>query len=91
MVVTGMTERSYASTLSWYCGWVDSHLNVTVWIGVASLLVITLLGAEIARTLTVASQTVVIGFGVAAFWSSSALGLLFLFYAYGERQQNIAN
>jgi len=84
-----MTERSYAPTLSWYRRWVDSHINMTVWIGVASFLVASLFAAELARTITITSRTVVIGFGVTALWSSSTLGLLLLFYAHGKRQQNM--
>jgi hypothetical protein len=89
MVVLLMTERSYASTLSQYRGWVDSHINVTVWIGVASLLAVTLFGAEIAHILSISSRTVVVGFGAAAFWCSSVVSILLLFYSYGERQKSM--
>lgn len=85
-----MTERVYAPTL-WHRRWVDKHSNVTVWIGVYSLLALTLLGAELARTLTISSQLVVIGVGAAALWSSSALGLLVLLYSYGERQESMTD
>lgn len=86
-----MSERSYAPTLSWYRGWVDNHLNVTVWIGVCSFFAVTLFGAELIHILTISPQLVVIGVAAAAFWSSSVFGLLLLFYSYGERQETVTN
>lgn len=83
-----MTERGYAPTLSWYREWMNRHVNVTVWIGIFSLLAAAVLGTEIAPTLTISSQTVVVGFGAAALWSSSALCLLLLLYAHGKRQES---
>ena len=86
-----MTERSYTPTLSWYRRWIGSQINITVWIAVTSIFAVTLLGAELVRAITITSQIVVIGFGITALWSSSALGLLLLFYAHGKRQQDMTD